>query len=150
MHAHICFASDIALYSPIPFPSSCISTIFQFRRVGQDINYLKLYPPSSFPYKSFYIFYPFIIVSFPFLVPCHCLCFCCTFVCALIIPPRGGWEYASTYPEPSSTPPLRHTPSSSANFTCIFRHLYFPLYIILDLVGIPTNDIANIVVNLIA
>ena len=44
---------------------------------------------------------------------------------------------------------LRHAQSSSTNVTCILRHRRLPLYIVLDLFGISTNDIMSIVVDLI-
>ena len=46
--------------------------------------------------------------------------------------------------------PLAHTHSSSSNITRIFRHHCYPLYIILALFGIPTNDLVIISVNCIA
>ena len=46
--------------------------------------------------------------------------------------------------------PLQYDPSSSKNVTHIRRHRRSSLYIILALVGISTNDVVSIVVNLIA
>ena len=45
---------------------------------------------------------------------------------------------------------LQHYPFSSTNATCIQRHCHYPLYIILALVGVLTNNIVNISVNTIA
>ena len=45
---------------------------------------------------------------------------------------------------------LRHSPSSSTNVTRICCHLCSLLYILLSLVGVATNDLVSIVVNIVA
>ena len=47
-------------------------------------------------------------------------------------------------------PPLQHAPSYITNITHIRRHLRSPLYIILSLIGIKTNDLVSMAVNSMA
>ena len=47
-------------------------------------------------------------------------------------------------------PPLCHAPSSSNSITCIRYLRRLPLYILLSLSGMATNDLVSIVINLIS
>ena len=100
---------------------------------------------SSFPYKQPCKCSLCVIVS----CTCHYLCcvVCCCVLCSF--PLEADWDI------PISTMhhlnfPIQHAPTSCTNVTHICRHLRLPLYILLALVGIPTNYLVIIVVNIIA
>ena len=74
---------------------------------------------------------------------------CCGVICSSPLEAAGD-RRVRTLQNLHSPPPLfRHDPSSSNNVTCIRRQRHYPIYIILDLVGIPTNDLMSIVINII-
>ena len=84
-----------------------------------------------------------VIVSCPF--PFHFIfCgVCCCALCYLSLEVARDRQVPTLHHIHLS---LQNSPSYSTNVSLIRRHHRSPLYIILVLVGIPTNDIVNIVV----
>ena len=130
VRAYAQFATDLALSSPLLLTSPCIYTILSVGRGGvrhllsQSLSSIKFPPPITLHLLSVCNY--LLSMSFSLSLLCFML------LCYLLLLPRSGWGWASN------------------NITRIRRHHRYPLFILLDLIGILTNDLMSIVVNLIA
>ena len=144
MQAHTRFPYDLAIYSLILFPSPCFSTTFfswggkKRQSFSQTLSYLLI--SLSIIIHLFYMCYFY----------CPCLCHCLYFVvcfyvpCSFLLEVSGGGKVHTMN---CLHPPFQHDPFSRTNVNCILCHQCSPLYILLSLVGIPSNDLMIIVVN---
>ena len=131
---------------PLPLPSTCFYSIFSVRGGGVKYSLSKTIPSLVLSLAKILdilsVYHIFCLFS------CHFLCcvVCCCVLCSFSLEVYGERLVSTMYHIPL---PLRHTPSYSTNGTHIHHNHRYPLYILFAIVGIPTNDLMSIVVNII-